>query len=57
MEITEEPVFRPQAILYCKLQSTFSIKLLFRSGVYDRLEKRADFWWHGGTAKKINLVV
>lgn len=57
MEITEEHIFIPQAIVYYKLQSTFNIKLLFGSGVYDRLKKRAVFWWYGGTSKKINLVV
>jgi len=57
MEVTEEHIFRPQAILYCKLQTTFNIKLLFGSGVCDRLKKKAVFRWHGGTAKKINLVV
>lgn len=33
MEITEEHIFIPQAILYYKPQSTFGIKLLFGSGV------------------------
>lgn len=56
MEITEEVVFRPQATLYYKLQSTFNIKPHFGSGVYDRLKKRAVFWWHGSTAKKISYL-
>lgn len=54
--MTQEPMLRPQAILYYKLESTFNIKL-FGSGVCDRLKKRAIFWWHGGTAKKIHFVV
>lgn len=54
--MTQEPMFRPQAILCYKLQSTFNIKL-FGSAVCDRLKKRTVFWWDSGTAKKINLVV
>lgn len=53
----EEHIFWPQAIRYYKLQNTFNRKLLFGSGVYDTLKKIASFWWHGGTAKKINQVV
>lgn len=54
--MTQEPTLRPQAILCYKLQSSFNIKL-FGPGVCDRLKKRAIFWCHGGTAKKVNLVV
>lgn len=57
MEITEEHIFIPQAMLYYNLQSTFSTELLFGSGIDDRLEKRAVSCWHGSTAKQINLVV